>query len=217
MINICDIIYNIVTLITYIRTRKEKAIMNKFADYIEYDVALNKAKRLLNDDKNYVIGFYILFSINVGLRISDILKIKHEHLQGKKAGDDLNLIETKTNKSRTITLNTEVINGYKKLVSMLQKNNKNNSSGFIFVSQKSTVYSYKSIDRILKTIFTTKKLQVSSHSLRKSFARRFYDHNNQSEYALMLIGEAFNHSSLKVTKRYLGIRKEEVKNIYLSL
>ncbi|MCK5135461.1 MAG: tyrosine-type recombinase/integrase [Bacteroidales bacterium] len=191
--------------------------MNRFADYIEYDHALNKGKALLNDPKRCILGFYIIYSINVGLRISDVLKLKHVEIGDLNVGGEIQLNEQKTGKSRTITINNEVYNAYRKLLGVLKKNVKYDQHGYVFVSQKGTVFSYKSIDRLLKEIFRTKKLQISSHSLRKSFARRFYEQNNRSEHSLMLIGEAFNHSSLSITKRYLGLRKEEVKNIYLSL
>ena len=191
--------------------------MNKFADYIEYDHALNKGKLLLADPKKNIIGFYIIFSINVGLRVSDVLRLKHSDINKLAIGDDLILQEQKTGKTRAITINTEVHNAYHKLVAMLKSTEKYDEQGFVFISQKASVYSYKSIDRILKQIFRNKKLQISTHSLRKSFARRYYEQNNRSEHSLMLIGEAFNHSSLRITKKYLGLRKEEVKNIYLSL
>ncbi len=191
--------------------------MNKFADYIEYDHALNKGKSLLNDPKKNIIGFYIIYSINVGLRVSDVLKLKHSEIIDLSVGDEILLTEQKTGKSRVITVNNEVINAYQKLTGILKANGRYDENGYVFVSQKGGVYSYKSIDRILKEIFRNKKLQISSHSLRKSFARRFYEQNNRSEHSLMLIGEAFNHSSLRITKKYLGLRKEEVKNIYLSL
>jgi len=191
--------------------------MNRFADYIEYDHALNKGKALLSDPKKSILGFYIIYSINVGLRVSDVLKLKHGDMDDLDVGGEIHLNEQKTKKSRTITINTEVYNAYQKLLGILKKNGKYDQNGFVFVSQKGTVFSYKSIDRLLKEIFRNKKLQISSHSLRKSFARRFYEQNNRSEHSLMLIGEAFNHSSLSITKRYLGLRKEEVKNIYLSL
>jgi len=191
--------------------------MNRFADYIEYDHALNKGKALLSDPKKNILGFYIIYSINVGLRISDVLKLKHAEIGNLNVGDEIQLNEQKTKKSRTITINNEVYSAYQKLLGILKRNGKYDQNGFVFVSQKGTVFSYKSIDRLLKEIFWNKKLQISSHSLRKSFARRFYEQNNRSEHSLVLIGEAFNHSSLSITKRYLGLRKEEVKNIYLSL
>ncbi len=70
---------------------------------------------------------------------------------------------------------------------------------------------------MLKSIFQDKKIQVSSHTLRKSFARRVYENMNQSEDALVLLSEIFSHSSVSITRRYLGIRRETIANVYLSL
>ena len=75
--------------------------MNKTSDYLEYDKALNKGLSLLGDKKKCVIGFYIIFSINTGLRISDIMSITHKDLADEK----IIIIEKKTQKQRVITLN----------------------------------------------------------------------------------------------------------------
>jgi site-specific recombinase XerD len=188
--------------------------MNRTSDYIEYDKALNKGLSLLNDKKKCRIGFYIIFSINSGLRISDILNIKHKDL----AEDKITLFEKKTQKKREITFNETIKNAYIKLVSVLNETNeKFNDEDFIFISQKSSVYKTQSINDVLKSIFSTKKLQVSSHSLRKSFARRVYQNLNESENALVLLSDIFSHSSIAITRRYLGIRQETISNVYLSL
>jgi integrase len=88
---------------------------------------------------------------------------------------------------------------------------------FIFTSQKGSVYKTQIINSILKTILNTKKLQISSHSLRKSFARRVYQNQNESENSLVLLSDIFGHSSISIRRRYLGIRQETISNVYLSL
>ncbi len=188
--------------------------MNKTSDYIDYDKALNKGLSLLGDKKKCRIGFYIIFSINTGLRISDVLNIRHKDL----AEDKIVLVEKKTKKLREITLNAVVKKSYTKLVSMLNDSNARfRDDDFVFISQKGTVYKTQSINDVLKTIFNTKKLQVSSHSLRKSFARRVYQNLNESENALVLLSDIFSHSSIAITRRYLGIRQETISNVYLTL
>jgi len=188
--------------------------MNITSDYIDFDKALNTGKRLLNDNKTYRIGFYIIFSINSGLRISDILNIRHSDLIGEK----LVLKEKKTKKARIITINNEIKKAYTKLVEKLNENNVNHKDeDFIFISQKGTVYRTQSLNTILKNIFNGKSIQVSTHSLRKSFARRVYENNNQSENSLVLLSQIFSHSSIQITRRYLGLRQETIDNVYLTL
>lgn len=188
--------------------------MNRTSDYLDYDRTLNKGLNLLKDNKKCRIGFYIIFSINTGLRVSDILKIKHKDL----TGDKLNITEKKTKKQREITLNEVVKKSYSKLSSILAEQNITfNEDDYIFISQKGSVYKTQSINDVLKTIFTSKSLQISSHSLRKSFARRVYQNLNESENALVLLSDIFSHSSVAITRRYLGIRQETISNVYLSL
>jgi len=188
--------------------------MNCTSDYLDYDKVLNKGLSLLNDSKKCRLGFYLIFSINSGLRISDVLNVKHSDL----AGDKISIIEKKTKKQREITLNDAVKKAYIKLISMLKDSNEDfKQEDYIFVSQKGSVYRTQSINDILKTLFNTKKLQISSHSLRKSFARRVYTINNESENSLVLLSDIFSHSNIAITRRYLGIRQETISNVYLSL
>ena len=178
------------------------------SDYIDFDKCLNTGRRLINSDKQSVIGLYIIVSIFTGLRISDVLGLKWTDL--KK--EDLVIKEKKTKKLRTIKINSTIH-------SVVSKFNPNDKNDFIFRSQKGTVYSVQQINRVLKEIFKTesKHLNISSHSLRKSFGRRVYENNNESEKSLVYLSELFNHTSLSITRKYLGIRQEELNDIYLSL
>ena len=187
--------------------------MNKTSDYLEYDVALNKGLKLLNDKKMCVFGFYIIFSINTGLRVSDVLKLKHSDI----SADKLFLKEKKTKKAREISLNNVVRNSYQTMLVTLNLKNVNIDENYIFLSQKGTVYRTQSINVILKTLFNTKRLQISSHSLRKAFARKVYENMNESENSLVLLSDIFNHSNIAITRRYLGIRQDTIDNIYLTL
>lgn len=188
--------------------------MNKTSDYIEYDVALNRGMKLLQDDKKCIIGFYIILSINIGTRVGDTLKIKHSDLLGEK----IILKEKKTKKVREITLNKIVKRSYQKLTEKLDAINfKYSENDFVFVSQKGTVYRTQSINVILKKIFNTKQLQISTHSLRKSFSRKIYENLGRSEYGLVLLSSILSHSNIGITRIYLGIRQEVIRDVYLEL
>ena len=196
--------------------RKSQKGQRFTSDYLPYDKAMLKGSELLWSDK-MVIGFYIIFSINSGLRISDILNKKHSELINIRAGDYLSLTEKKTKKFRQIQINSKIIEAYSYLIKRQKETGKYFPEGFIFTSQKGTVYAIESINTILKTVFSGYAEHISSHSLRKSFGRHVYEKNGQSENALNSLSEIFQHESLKTTRIYLGIRKEELGNIYLSL
>ena len=74
---------------------------------------------------------------------------------------------------------------------------------------------------ILKELKKKYRLHIgnfSCHSLRKTFGRQVYNMNSEnSELALVKLMELFNHSSIAITKRYLGLRQEELLNTYECL
>jgi integrase len=178
------------------------------SDYLNFDSTLNKAVKLIKTDKNYKLGFLVVFGINSGLRISDILSIEFPDLEN----DSISLIEKKTNKKRTIRLNDNIKNAFELLKGRVEK-----QEGYIFTSNQNTVYSRQYVNRKIKELFETKNLSVSTHSLRKTFGRKVFLNNNESDKALIYLSDLFNHSSPAVTKRYLGIRQEELDDIYMSL
>ncbi|MGO4904856.1 tyrosine-type recombinase/integrase [Flavobacterium sp. W20_MBD1_R3] len=178
------------------------------SDYMNFDSTLNKAMKIIKTEKNYKLGFLVVYGINAGLRISDILKLKHEDL----VNDSISLTESKTNKKRVIRLNDNV----KKAYGLLLERNPN-IDGFVFTSNQDTVFSIQYVNRMLKTMFGTKTLAISSHSLRKTFGRQVWANNNETDKALLYLSELFNHSSPAITKTYLGIRQEELDDIYMSL
>lgn len=88
----------------------------------------------------------------------------------------------------------------------------------ILVSQKGTTFTIQAINRKLKDIKKQYKVKIknfSCHSLRKTFGRQVYNMNSDnSELALVKLMELFNHSSVAITKRYLGLRQEEILETY---
>ena len=183
----------------------------KGSDYIEYDKALNIGFKLLKDKKKRILGLYIITAINTGLRCGDILKLKWSDIL-EANNNTLKLIEQKTKKPRSIQLNTNVLRAFNAFKVP-------NLSEHIFKSQKGSVYSIQYLNRALKDIFSieSKHKNISTHSLRKSFGRRIYESNNESEKALMYLNEMFSHSSIATTRIYLGIRQEELNNLYMNM
>jgi integrase len=175
------------------------------ADYLDYEKVMYKANNMLNDDATKVVGAYIIIAVNTGLRCGDVLNLSFDDL--KK--DTVTITEGKTKKTKTIAINDKI----KELVNKLGKD----KTGSPFITQKGSIITIQHLNVMLKKLLKEKGLNVSSHSMRKTFGRRVYFNNNESEKALMYLMELYNHSSLMMTKKYLGIRQEELNNIYLSL
>jgi integrase len=187
------------------------------SDFVEYSAATLKGQELLWSEKQSILGFYIIFAINTGLRVSDILSRKHSELINLRSGDFLSLTEKKTKKFKQIQINSKITESYLYLSKKLQETGKFDPDGYIFTSQKGSVYCIESLNTILKKVFSGFAEHVSSHSLRKSFGRHVYDRNGQSENALTVLSEMLNHESLKTTRIYLGLRREELGNVYMNL
>ena len=115
----------------------------------------------------------------------------------------------KTKKTKTIAINDKI----KELVNKIGKD----KSGSPFITQKETVITIQHLNVMLKKLLKEKNLNISSHTMRKTFGRRVYFNNNESEKALMYLTEIYNHSSPMMTKKYLKIKQEKLNNIYLSL
>lgn len=70
----------------------------------------------------------------------------------------------------------------------------------------------------IKTVYQVKVRNISTHSLRKTFGRRVVDMSGpDAVMALIKLSELFNHSSPMVTRRYLGLRQEELGAVYEKL
>ena len=184
------------------------------ADYINWNEMVNLV-RLLTKDGNYKMALLVSIGSFWGLRISDILSLRWRDILNV---DEFTLQEKKTGKSRTIRINPQL----KRHISECYDNIKPISiNSPILVSQKGTVFTIQRINVILKEIKAKYKLNVknfSCHSLRKTFGRQVYNHNAaNSEMALVKLMELYNHSSIAITKRYLGLRQEEILETYDSL
>ena len=147
-----------------------------------------------------------------GLRVSDILALRWKQILNV---DEFCIIEKKTGKSRTIRINPQL---KRHISDCCEQIHPIGVDAPILVSQKGTVFTVQRINVILKEIKTKYGLSIknfSCHSLRKTFGRQVYNMNGESaELALIKLMELFNHSSVAITKRYLGLRTEELLQTY---
>ena len=181
------------------------------ADYLVWSDAMNLIRKLAKDG-NYKISLLIALGCFTGLRISDILALRWKQILNTS---EFTVIEKKTNKVRTIRISAQLGQHIKECYERIKPIGINSP---ILVSQKGTVFTIQRINVILKEVKKKYKLKIknfSCHSLRKTFGRQVYNMNSEnSELALVKLMELFNHSSVTITKRYLGLRQEELLNTY---
>ncbi len=181
------------------------------ADYLVWSDAMNLIRKLAKDG-NYKMSLLIAIGCFTGLRISDILALRWNQILNV---DEFTVIEKKTGKQRTLRLNPQL---QKHIQECYEQIKPIGVKAPILVSQKGTIYTIQAINRILKDIKKKYRLKIknfSCHSLRKTFGRQVYNMNSEnSELALVKLMELFNHSSVAITKCYLGLRQEEILETY---
>jgi integrase len=172
--------------------------------YIDFDIAYNKGAELLRRKQTRNFGFLIIVGINTGLRIGDLLILTFGDLRK----DSFTVVEGDRETKRTITVNERI----KLALNYFEEQSDDTNC---FLSQKGTVYETQSINKLLKKTFNLKK--VSTHSLRKTFGRRVWEKNNQTDGTLVHLADLFGHKSIAVTRKYLGIHQDELVNVYINL
>ena len=182
------------------------------ADYLVWSDAMNLIRKLAKDE-NYKISLLIALGCFTGLRISDILSLRWKQILGT---DEFTVIEKKTGKVKNYQ--TEPPNYSSIIKECYGHINPIGINAPILVSQKGTIFTVQRINIILKEVKKKYRLKIknfSCHSLRKTFGRQVYNMNSDNaELALVKLMELFNHSSVAITKRYLGLRQEEILQTY---
>lgn len=179
--------------------------------FIQWDILMQLILKLQRDGEH---KFCLLISIGcfTGLRISDIQALRWSDILEKEV---ISLNEKKTKKHRKIKINSDL----KEIVNKCYAQMKSPAiDNFVLVNKYGTkAIRIQWVNQKLKILFKeygVKCTNASSHTLRKTFGRRIWELNNHSEKSLVLLSEIFNHSSVQVTKCYLGIREEELFDVY---
>ncbi len=184
---------------------------NTTADYLEWNEAMNLIRKLY-EDRKITISLYIACSVFFGLRASDTLSLRWEDILDK---EELQLIEKKTRKRRDIRINQQLRRHILDCYNIIKPTDLNE---FVFLSQKRTPFTLQRLNIILKDLKKKYNLKIknfSTHSLRKCFGREIFNRSgSNAELSLVRLSQLFNHSNPSITRRYLGIAKEELMETY---
>lgn len=171
-------------------------------------------KRLVEHTKktNRMICLFSAISTYCGLRLGDTTQLKWGDLKEEM----IMVKEIKTDKVREIPMHPEL----KELLNEI-RTPENGDNDYIFANRSgkplSRVYINYQLQDCFKDAGIKYKGNVSSHLFRKTLGRRVLNNAKDKEFGLIILQDIFKHSSQAVTKRYLGIRKDEINQAYLGV
>ena len=174
---------------------------------------MKKIKAMINclNERTKRNHLLFMFGINTGLRIGDIIVLKYSDVFTEN-GDFrqyLVLRERKTYKEKKIKLNDSLKKALESFVSHRPELQKNE---FIFASKKGGYISRIQAYRILKGAACMVGIEnFGTHSMRKTWGYHTY---KASKYNIGLIMDMFNHSSQKITLRYIGISQDQKDELF---
>jgi len=163
------------------------------------------------NSKDTKYGLMFKFGLNTGLRISDILPVKVTDIynQNREFHEYFVLKEKKTGKEKKIVIN----NSLKKAIELfLLCNDDLAFQNYFFASRKGGHIGRVQAYRVLKESANIVGIEnFGTHSLRKTWGYWTY---KASKHNIGLIMDAFNHSSQKITLRYIGINQDDIDELY---
>jgi len=181
-------------------------------DWDDFKSLIGKLER----DGEYKFCLLITIGVFTGLRISDLLQLRFNQFENAEI---LTIQEQKTKKTRRIKINQDL----KEIVDRVKsKMGVEDLDKLIFVNK----YGTKAIDKsyvnvklkeILKYYNIVLESNPSTHTFRKTLGNRVLRLNNYSNESVVLLMELFGHSSMAITKKYLGLREREIHDVYDSL
>ena len=156
-------------------------------------------KHIFRPNKQLAMAF--ILQANLGLRISDVLKLKPSTFKN----DKLEVIEKKTGKLQYRTINRNL----KELIYEYALENNIKSNDYLIQVK------VRAIQKQLSIIANYLNLtNISSHSFRKLFGVTVYNKTNGN---IELLKELFNHSSISTTQRYIKVSQKQIDEVSSSI
>ena len=193
--------------------------MNKKGQEVRY---INKSdlvniRKYFKENKKIIMLALINIGVNVGLRISDLSRLRFENINGDYT---IRLKEKKTKKMREIKLNTVCQRSIEELKNYYESLGYSRERGFLFKSLNRK-YVKELFDKPISTVSISKYLNqakadlniaypIGTHSLRKTWGHTVY----RGTLDIALVMSIFNHSSAEQTLKYIGIEQEMINKVY---
>ena len=193
------------------------------AEYIQWDRFKTYLRKTEIDGENKIC-LVSLFGAFFLMRIGDILELRWSDVldEGHKGKNTLTITENKNrqrlSKKREIGVNGSVREVIERVY--LAMGSPPLSTPIFLREDKSGVISRQYVNQKLKSVNTKYRLgldRISSHSFRKTYARAYWESSGKSEASLRYLKNALGHRSIEDTEIYIGIRRDEIVQVYNSL
>ena len=198
-------------------TKEEiKAMIEVFDNRIDQADGYIQRQIARRDKMMFLIG------INIGLRSSDLCNIKWNFF----FNDDMTFRKfykiqpkktKKTGKFVTLYFNETIKKAVENYIEYYPVEDIND---YVFKSRKgdshiTEIHLGKVVKDAAKEIGVERN--INSHSLRKTFGYHIWHNAEDKEKAIVMLMAIFNHSSVAITKKYIGILDGEIEDVFNGL
>jgi len=175
--------------------------------------AIKRIKKLREENGFLWLRDLCLFTlgINTAYRANELLSISVGQVDYLQAGDRLELKQSKTNKTRAITVNKTVASAIDRWLSVHPSPNADSP---LFISQRGgEALTVPTVSNMVKEWCLEAGLRgnYGSHTLRKTWG---YHQLRINGAPIPLLMEAYGHSTQKQTLDYLCIDADEIRELY---
>jgi integrase len=161
--------------------------------------------------RNYVL---VVLGVHTALRISDLLRLRWDDVydfENHRIRTSVTITEKKTRKAKTFALNKDAVRALTLFATQFARRGAFLIENPLTEKAISRIQAYRLIRAASEALQF--QVRVSCHSLRKTFGY----HAWKSGVSPAVIMEIYNHSSLNVTRRYLGVNQDDKNAVYMGL
>jgi integrase len=149
---------------------------------------------------NSRVATALVLEANLGLRISDIIKLRISDIVRDGSRYRLNIKEQKTGKAREFTVPQEI---YSYILNYALENKIGKQAKLFDMSERA-------IQKQLKLTCDYLGIEgIGTHSFRKFYATKLY---NENGYNIEIVRELLQHANAAITQRYIGIQRKQVED-----
>ena len=185
----------------------------------------NRIEEAPDEDKRWIAArnkMLFLIGINIGIRASDLCGLKYSFfMNNDRTFKDFYSLQPKktrkTGKFVKLYFNDTV---KKAITEYLNEYPMENLDEYLFKSREGDGHITSiHLGKIIKDTAKEAGIErnICSHSLRKTFGFWVWHNAEDKEKSLVVLQTIFNHSSLMMTKKYIGLMDEEIEDVFNGL